>query len=214
MRGLLRIHNTSRLFVPTEVSLQSSCGGLSEEGQTVPEGVELLVPGALLPAIINSLRLALSWGPPAHNSIRSVGSCGGRRPAPPGNEEDVTPRKVALLPAPALGRDDQCLRAWEQAAEDTVFPGLVADLGEGTEAGPRDWNLCKSGLRMVQGGGSPCLMPPPQHTQNQTPREEHLLSSMLSLFTRMCVSVCVFKAVSPPFLLNLFMSKGLWGREV
>lgn len=172
MRGLLRIHRTSKLFVCTEVSLQSSCGGLSEEGQTVPEGAEPVAAGALLPAIINSLLLELSWGPPAHNNIRSVGSCGGRSPAPSQREEGATPCKVAFLPGSALlalERNHQCWRASEQVAEDAVFPGMVADLGEGTEAGPRDWNLCKWDLRRVQGGGSSCLCLSTQNIQGQTP---------------------------------------------
>lgn len=67
-------------FVHMKVRLRSSGGGLSEEGQTVPKGEELLAVRDLLPAIINSLLLDLSWRPPVHNNMRSVVSCRGRSP--------------------------------------------------------------------------------------------------------------------------------------
>lgn len=51
--------HTSSIAI-TEGSLQSLGGGLSEEGQTVPKGEELLAAGTLSPAIISSLLLDLS----------------------------------------------------------------------------------------------------------------------------------------------------------
>lgn len=54
--------------------MQNCGGGLSEEGQTVPKGEELLAAGELSPAIINSLLLDLSWRPPVHKGVRPGGS--------------------------------------------------------------------------------------------------------------------------------------------
>lgn len=86
-----------------------------------------------MPAIINPFLLDPSWGPPAHNNIRSVGSCGGRSPAQ--REEGGTYHKVALLPVPALGRNALCFWAWDQAAEDTVFCGWWQILEKGQKLG-------------------------------------------------------------------------------
>ena len=72
-----------------------------------------------------------------------------------------------------------------------MSPGTVADLGEGTEAGPRVWNLMQ--IRAEEGSRRDSIPGGqiPQDEGKRNPWEEHgnLLSSMLSLFRRVCVCV-------------------------
>jgi hypothetical protein len=105
---------------------------------------------------------------------------------------------------------------------------MVADLGEGTEAGPRDWNFCKSGLRVAEGGGSFCHLRPPLmqlmllplntaiarllgKKEKESGRRRRILHANLAQRKGKCV--CVYVCVSggesrsPPFLLNLFLLK-------
>lgn len=110
----------------------------------------------------------------------------------PQSEKGVTPPcRVAALLAPALGEHARCLWARAQAAEDSVSPGMVADLGEGTEAGPGVWNLTH--IRPEEGSRRGSI-PGGQISQDEgkrNPWEEYgnLSSSMLSLFWRLCVRV-------------------------
>lgn len=157
--------------------------------------------------MMNELLLELS-GPPGHTEARGVlvarGRSRGGGEKPCQREEVTTPHSSgAHLPSLALGRNQQCSRAREQAAEDTMFPGMVADLGEGTEARPSDWNLCKSGLRLVQGGGSPCLRLPPQYTGSQAPVCV-CMCVCACIHVYACIRVCVSKEVSPFLFSGIF----------
>ena len=77
---------------------------------------------------------------------------------------------------------------------------MVADIGEGTKAGSRDWNLCKSFLRMVQGVGSPdyashLSIPNPDTSRRQKEKYsaggDILAYSNTKLVQELCVCVCV-----------------------
>lgn len=64
MRGLLRIHNTSKLFFfPQKQVCRAVVEDSLKKGEQSPEGEGLLAARTLLPEIINSLLLELSWGP-------------------------------------------------------------------------------------------------------------------------------------------------------
>lgn len=157
------MHSTSKLFVGAEVSLPSGCGGLSEEGQAVPEGAGLLAARVPLLAIINSVLLELSRGPPVLNNIRSVGSCGGRSPAPSWREEGATPCKVALLPGSACpGEKPSVLKGLGVGCGGQDVPG------DGGRSWRRDRSWAKRlelmQIRPEDGSRKGQLLPMPSHS--------------------------------------------------
>lgn len=91
-----------------------------KKGEQSPEGRSWLLQELCCQQLLIHFCLSCLGGL-SHNNIRSVGSRKGRSPAPSRRGEGMTPHKVALLPALALGRKHQGSRAQEQAAEDTVF---------------------------------------------------------------------------------------------
>lgn len=137
----MKIHKT-----PTLLFLQKRvCSVIVEDpgkGQMGPRGGNRCC-RSWVASNCDFILLAPSWGPHAHSNIGSVGSCRRRRPGSSGQ------RKVRCPPLSHPGEDAQ--QAGSKLLRRPRSWGTVAGLGEGTEAGPRGWNLYRSGLRRVQG---------------------------------------------------------------
>lgn len=95
---------------------------------------------------------------------------------------------------------------------------MVADLGERTETRQEDWNLCKSSLRLAQGGLSPCVPFTSTELDADTWERRKKMPGKAFLMLSCSGGLCVRgegKEAFPlePFLAKMVhMSKCLWGR--
>lgn len=204
-------------------SLQNCGGGLSEEGQTIPKGEELLAAGELSPAIINSLLLDLSWRPPMHQGVRHDSSrlekpCHISRQKG-GTSEQVAPWQPPPSLPPLEERICDFFAARVQAASHAGFQGWWQILEKGQKWGKKTvtyanqvWGWLKEGLAPV------CVPVTSTELDADTWKRRKKMPEKASLMLSCSGGFCVHQEGKEAFPLEpllakmVHMSKCLWGR--